>query len=428
MKYFSTKGKVGSVSFEKAIKKGLPADNGLFFPESIPKMGADFLQTFYDMPLAEIAFQVVSPFVGGEIEEKVLRHIVGETLTFPLPVVHVHNKVYSLELYHGPTCAFKDVGARFLARCLGHFSKETVQAVKVLVATSGDTGSAVANGFLNVPNVEVVILYPKGKVSHLQEQQLTTLGNNITALEVAGTFDDCQKLVKEAFLDEELNREMQLTSANSINIARLLPQSFYYWWALTQVEKGKEVVFSVPSGNYGNLTAGLLAKAMGAPISKFVAVSNANDIVPVYLDTKQFYPKPSVQTISNAMDVGNPSNFSRMEAIYGQEWEGMVKDVVGFSISDEETKETLAEVFEKYQYQLDPHGAVGYLGLQKALGEQQLGIFLETAHPAKFKEVVEAITGKVAIPERLAQFLEKEKKAIPMEVDYNSFKSFLKTK
>ncbi|MEM9390457.1 MAG: threonine synthase, partial [Bacteroidota bacterium] len=331
MKYYSTKRGVSSTSFREAVIKGLPDDNGLFMPAHIPKLDPGFLDNLHNETLSNIGFTVALPFVGSDVSEEKLYDIMGEILNFPLPVVHVHDNLFSLELFHGPTCAFKDVGARFLARCLSHFSDEKVT---VLVATSGDTGSAVANGFLGVPNVDVVILYPKGKVSHLQEQQLTTLGQNITALEVEGTFDDCQRMVKAAFLDKELNRKMKLTSANSINIARLIPQSFYYFWAKAQLHDHEKVTFSVPSGNYGNLTAGLLAKAMGLPISGFVAASNINDVVPAYLKHGLFDPKPSKQTISNAMDVGDPSNFGRMTEIYGQSWDQITNEISGYSFND----------------------------------------------------------------------------------------------
>ena len=423
MNYYSTKGNVATASFSEAVIKGLPEDNGLYMPEHIPQLSKDFFANLHNKTLSEIGFEVARPFVGDCLTAATLKAIVEETLNFPIPLVEVEENIFSLELYHGPTCAFKDVGARFLARCLSNFTKEKIT---VLVATSGDTGSAVANGFLAVPNVDVVILYPKGKVSNLQELQLTTLGQNITALEVDGSFDDCQRLVKAAFLDKALNAKMKLTSANSINIARLVPQSFYYFWAMAQLPEKKDVVFSVPSGNYGNLTAGLLAKAMGLPIKGFVAASNANDIVPKYLHTGLYESKPSLQTISNAMDVGDPSNFGRMIALYQESLALITKDVVGFSFTDEETKTVMKKVFEEKQYVLDPHGAIGYLGIKNYLeNNKATGVFLETAHPAKFLDTVNEVIGEVEIPERLKAYLSKEKKSIEMGSSYEEFEEFL---
>lgn len=423
MKYYSTKRSVEPVSFKEAVIKGLPEDNGLFMPEQIPQLSEEFFASLGSKSIHEIGLEVAYPFVGDDISKNDLERIVTETLNFDIPVVEVEDNVYSLELFHGPTCAFKDVGARFLARCLSHFSDEKVT---VLVATSGDTGSAVANGFLGVQNVDVVILYPKGKVSHLQEQQLTTLGQNITALEVDGTFDDCQALVKTAFLDKELNKSIKLTSANSINIARLIPQSFYYFWAVKQLPTDNKIVFSVPSGNYGNLTAGLLAKAMGLNIKGFVASSNANDIVPQYLNENKFAPRPSQQTISNAMDVGNPSNFGRMTELYNQSWDNITKDITGYSFLDGETKTAMKKVFDDKGYVLDPHGAVGYLGLKKYLKQNDyLGVFLETAHPAKFLDTVNEVIGEIEIPERLAAYLDKTKVSIPIANNYEALKEVL---
>jgi threonine synthase len=425
MKYYSTRQSVSPVSFKDAVIKGLPEDNGLFMPETIPTLPKTFFNKLSETSLTDIGFTVASPFVGDDIPQDVLRTIIEETLNFSIPVVPVHDNIFSLELFHGPTCAFKDVGARFLARCLSYFSAHSQEKVTVLVATSGDTGSAVANGFLKVPNVDVVILYPKGKVSHLQEQQLTTLGQNITALEVDGTFDDCQLMVKSAFLDKELNKVMKLTSANSINIARLIPQSFYYFWAMAQLKGHKEVVFSVPSGNYGNLTAGLLAKSMGLPIKRFIAASNINDIVPHYLSSKTFVAKPSKQTVSNAMDVGNPSNFGRMTELYDQSWEGITADITGCSFSDAQTKAMMKEVFNHHDYLLDPHGAIGYLGLQKHLKNQETGVFIETAHPAKFLDTVNEVIGDVEIPERLKAYLNKKKVSILVDKNYQDLKDYL---
>lgn len=424
MQYFSTKNKNKAYSFKEAVIKGLPEDNGLFMPESIPQLDKSFFASLPEKSLPEIGIEVAKPFVKDDIPEGQLEEIISGTLAFPIPVQQVTDSIYSLELFHGPTCAFKDVGARFLARCLSYFSAKQQEKVTVLVATSGDTGSAVANGFLGVPNVDVVILYPKGKVSHLQEQQLTTLRQNITALEIDGTFDDCQKMVKAAFLDKALNGKMKLTSANSINMARLLPQSFYYFWAMAQLNTDKPVTFAVPSGNYGNITAGLLAQQMGLPIQHFIAASNINKIVPDYLASGLFEALPSKHTISNAMDVGNPSNFDRMLAIYGQSWEQMKSNITGFSATDTETKETMKSVFDAHGYVLDPHGAIGFRALQQHLGKG-VGVFLETAHPAKFLDVVEPVVGKTAIPERLASYLEKEKKSIEMPAQFEALAEYL---
>ncbi|WP_321298883.1 threonine synthase [Marinifilum fragile] len=428
MKYFSTNNKELRYSFKEAVVKGLAPDKGLFFPVNIPKLSDQFFNELPNKSPAEIGFEVAKHFVREDINEKELKNICEEVFNFPIPLVKVEEGVYGLELFHGPTCAFKDVGARFMSRCLSAFVKESKRELTILVATSGDTGSAVANGFLGVEGVKVIILYPKGKVSHIQEQQLTTMGQNITALEVEGTFDDCQALVKDAFADVELNDKYKLTSANSINIARLLPQSFYYFYAWAQLqEKNKEVIVSVPSGNYGNLTGGLLAKQMGLPIHKFVAAANRNKIVPDYLDSGKYQPKTSVQTISNAMDVGAPSNFSRMMEIYKENYSDVIKDINGAWYSDDETKAVMKEVYERESYILDPHGAVGYLGLNKYLKrEKQVGIFLETAHPAKFKDIVEKVIEKeVEIPNYLQECLKKEKKCVVIGKEYQAFKNYL---
>lgn len=428
MKYFSTNNKELRYSFKEAVVKGLAPDKGLFFPVNIPKLSDQFFNELPNKSPAEIGFEVAKHFVREDINEKELKNICEEVFNFPIPLVKVEEGVYGLELFHGPTCAFKDVGARFMSRCLSAFAKESKRELTILVATSGDTGSAVANGFLGVEGVNVIILYPKGKVSHIQEQQLTTMGQNITALEVEGTFDDCQALVKEAFADDELNDKYKLTSANSINIARLLPQSFYYFYAWAQLqEKNKEVIVSVPSGNYGNLTGGLLAKQMGLPIHKFVAAANRNKIVPDYLDSGKYQPKTSVQTISNAMDVGAPSNFSRMMEIYKENYSDVIKDINGAWYSDDETKAVMKEVYTRESYILDPHGAVGYLGLNKHLSrEKQVGIFLETAHPAKFKDIVEKVIEKeVEIPNYLQECLKKEKNSVVIGKEYQAFKNYL---
>ncbi len=430
MKYYSTKGKVSNVSFQEAITRGLPADNGLYMPETIPLLAPSFFEKLPQMSLAEIGLEVAKVFIGDEIPHDRLSRIVEETVAFDIPLKKIEEGIFSLELFHGPTLAFKDVGARFLARCLGHFSGESKQQATVLVATSGDTGSAVAHGFLGVDNINVVILYPKGKVSELQEKQFTTLGHNITALEIEGTFDDCQALVKQAFLEEQLRSDLNLTSANSINMARLIPQSFYYFWAYAQYQKeglDHPLCLAVPSGNYGNLTAGLIAKRMGLPIDHFLAVSNLNDTVPLYLKNGVFAPKPSVPTISNAMDVGNPSNFARMADLYANELKDMQQHVTGYSFDDKETAKALNEVFQQQGYLMDPHGAVAYLGLKDYLSDRSLsGIFLETAHPAKFLGVVEDIIKKdIAIPENLKACLSKEKKSLPLENTFSALKSFL---
>ncbi|UXP33980.1 threonine synthase [Reichenbachiella agarivorans] len=418
MKYYSTNKQVPEVSYEEAIFRGLPDDNGLYMPTTIPTLPASFFEEIEDMKLHDIAYEVASRFIGDEIPERDLRKLVSDTLNFDLPIVEVEQNVYSLELYHGPTCAFKDVGARFLARCLSYFSAQSDKKSTILVATSGDTGAAVGSGFLGVKNINVIILYPKGKISKIQEQQLTTLGDNIQALEVRGAFDDCQKMVKDAFLNLELKAKYNLTSANSINMARLIPQSFYYFWAYAMLKDLGDLVVSVPSGNFGNLTAGLLAQKMGLPIKQFIASTNANDVVPTYLKTGVFTPKPSTATISNAMDVGNPSNFYRMKEVFGSSWEDMKVGVIGYAYDDAQTAETVRQVYQATEYLLDPHGAVGYLGLKEYMKEhpKSVGVFLETAHPAKFGDVVEPIIKQpIEMPERLAEYAKRTK--VATEVD-----------
>lgn len=428
MKFYSTNGSVAPVSFEEAIFKGLPDDNGLFMPESIPELPSSFFDEIDTMSLPEIGFEVIKQFVDGEISDEDLKAIIEDTLSFDIPVKKIKKGVYSLELFHGPTLAFKDVGARFLARTLSHFTQKEEKKLTVLVATSGDTGSAVANGFYNVPNIDVIILYPSGKVSGFQEQQMTTLGGNISALELNGTFDDCQKLVKEAFLDEELKKALNLTSANSINMARLLPQSVYYFYAWAQLakEERNKVVFSIPSGNYGNLSAGLIAQRMGLPIKHFLACSNANDTVPLYLWNGKFEPKPSVATISNAMDVGNPSNFVRMLDMFNGKHHEMVNSITGYAYTDDSTRETIRQVYGLTGYILDPHGAVGYLGVSDYLNaHDDTCIILETAHPVKFRDTVEEqIKRDVPMPEHV-ELTNLEKKSIPFGIEFSEFKSFL---
>lgn len=432
MAYFSTKNKDYKVSLSEAVIKGQAPQQGLFLPEALPVLPPSFYENLIGASLPDISLKVAWSIFRDDMELIDLKAIIDDALAIDIPLVQVDDNNYALELFHGPTCAFKDVGARFMARLLGHFLKGSDKQVTVLVATSGDTGSAVANGFLNVPGIDVVILYPSGKVSHIQEQQLTTLGNNITALEVDGVFDDCQALVKQAFTDTELTDNMQLTSANSINIARLIPQSFYYHYAWSQLQLLKpnsKPIFSVPSGNFGNLSAGLIAKRMGLPIEHFIAATNANSVVPEYLESGQFTPRPSVATISNAMDVGNPSNFARMMDLYHNDVNALRSDVTGYSYTDAQTRETMKDVYDKSAYILDPHGAVAYralLAYQKHTGTHEPGIFLGTAHPAKFKDVVDETLGiDVELPESLQSTLHKKKEAIALPNNYKAFKQWL---
>ena len=432
MKYYSTNKKVSGVSLQDAVVKGLAEDKGLFMPDSIKALPQSFFDTIETLSFQEIAYTVADAFFGEDVEAEALKKIVYETLNFDVPIVHVNDNIYSLELYHGPTLAFKDVGGRFMSRLLGYFiQKKSDTKVNVLVATSGDTGSAVANGFLGVDGIHVYVLYPKGLVSPIQECQFTTLGQNITALEVNGTFDDCQALVKSAFMDQELNAKLKLTSANSINVARFLPQSFYYFYAYAQLKKmGKadNVVMCVPSGNFGNITAGLFGKRMGLPIKRFIAANNRNDIFLKYLQTGVYTPRPSVSTIANAMDVGDPSNFARVLDLYGGSHEAISAEISGVSYNDEQIAETLKVCKIETGYLLDPHGAVGYKALQDGLGADEIGVFLETAHPAKFLETVESIIGeKVEIPQKLQEFMKGEKKSLSMAKDFQSFKSYLMT-
>ncbi|MBP3613527.1 MAG: threonine synthase [Bacteroidaceae bacterium] len=430
MKYYSTNGIVSNVSLNEAVIKGLAADKGLFMPEKIKQLPQEFFEQIDTMNLQEIAFRVAEAFFGEDIPADDLRKIVNETLNFDIPIVQVKENIYSLELFHGPTLAFKDVGARFMARMLGYFVKGgNGKSVNVLVATSGDTGSAVANGFLNVDGVQVYVLYPKGKVSEIQEKQFTTLGNNITALEIDGCFDDCQTLVKSAFMDEELRCKMFLTSANSINLARFLPQSFYYFWGyalLKRMGREREFVVSVPSGNFGNLTAGLFAKQMGLPIKHFIAANNRNDIFYNYLQTGEYNPRPSIATIANAMDVGNPSNFARIISLYNNDYNAICKDISGATFDDRQIAEGVKRVYSETDYLLDPHGACGYLALENSLGEGQTGVFLETAHPAKFKETIEDILQQeIQIPKKLQEFMRGEKQSVALGGSFKEFKEYL---
>jgi threonine synthase len=428
MKYYSLNHNSKPCTFTDAVKKGLAPDRGLYFPEKIPILPKKFFNEIQDYSIPEMAFKVIKPFIGKQINNNKLLEIVKETLDFKFPVVEITNNIAALELFQGPTLAFKDVGARFMARTLGYLKKDSKEKITVMVATSGDTGGAVANGFLGVEGVKVVILYPKGKVSEIQEKQLTTLGQNITALEVDGVFDDCQEMVKNAFLDASLS-SVQLTSANSINIGRWLPQMFYYFIAYRALKnKNKKLVFSVPSGNFGNICAGIMSQQMGLPISHFVASTNVNDTVPRYLKTANYEPLPTKQTVSNAMDVGNPSNFVRIQKIFNNDIFRMKKNFSGYSYTDDQTKKALKKIFSIKKYIADPHGAVGYLGLQEYISTQKddlYGVFLETAHPVKFKDTVEkTLNLKVPIPNRLKETLSKKKVSIPIR-DYNELRSYL---
>lgn len=430
MLLYSTKRISPDVDLKEAVLKGLPPDNGLYMPHEMFQLPASFFEHLDNMSFNDMAKEITQHIVGDYIPEKDIADIIDAAYDFDAPLADAGNDIKVLELFHGPTLAFKDFGARFMGRLMGYFLKGSQDEVNILVATSGDTGSAVAHGFLNVPGIKVTILYPKGKVSDIQEKQFTTLGANITALEVDGTFDDCQRLVKTAFLDKELNEKMVLSSANSINIARLIPQSFYYFWAYKQLEdKSLPLYFSIPSGNFGNLTAGLFAFAMGLPVKHFIAATNANDIVPQYLATGTFTPRPSVATISNAMDVGHPSNFARIMDIYNDDLEMIRQDISGYSISDADTATCIKKVYEENGYLMCPHTAVGYLAMERFLETAKKpsnAIVLGTAHPVKFGEVVEPLIGKsVEIPERLQRMLGTEKLSIPMGSDFESFKSWL---
>lgn len=427
MQYFSLNKNAPRVSFEQAVVQGLAPDRGLYFPESITPLPHSFFQNIENLTQEEIAFEAIKQFVGDEIPEAELKRIIAETLCFDFPCVPVENDVFSLELFHGPTMAFKDVGARFMSRCLGYFNRNDDKKVTVLVATSGDTGGAVASGFLGVKGVEVIILYPSGKVSEIQERQLTTLGKNIKALEVDGVFDDCQDMVKQAFLDHTLNHK-NLTSANSINIARWLPQMFYIFFAYKQLKKyDKPIILSCPSGNFGNICAGIMAKKLGLPIAQFVASTNANDTVPRFLEAGNYEPKPSIATISNAMDVGNPSNFIRIQELYRYDLNEFEKDFSSYSFTDAETEIALKDIYNRTQYIAEPHGAVGYLGLKKEMQNQpeSIGVFLETAHPIKFLDVVEPLLDlKLPIPTQIESVLGKEKISTKIKT-YEELKAFL---
>ncbi len=430
MKYYSTHNTTLLTSLKEAVLQGLAPDNGLYMPERIPLLPPAFFEGIHEMDFREIALAVASVYTDEDIPPAELKKIIAHTLQFDAPLVGIEDNVSALELFHGPTMAFKDFGARFMSQLLRFFSTQADRETVILVATSGDTGSAVANGFLGVSGIRVIVLYPSGKVSDIQEKQFTTLGKNITALEVKGTFDDCQRLVKTAFLDADLRDRYFLTSANSINIARLIPQSFYYFYAYAQRKhRDKPVVFSVPSGNFGNLTAGLFARRMGLPVARFIASTNVNDVVPEYLASGVLTPRPSIHTLSNAMDVGNPSNFARMMSLYLNDVEAVRRDITGYAFTDAETKATIRTVAGATGYILDPHGAVGYLGLKKYLGESGVdvnGIFLETAHPAKFGQVVEDALGReIPLPKTLADFDKGVKQSVPVSKEYADFKDCL---
>ncbi len=431
MRYYSTNRSVPPVTLKEAVLKGLAADNGLFMPERINRFEPQFFSEISHRSFSEIAYEVALKFFEEDVEPEQLKQIVNETLSFDCPVVEVKKSIWSLELFHGPTLAFKDVGARFMARMLSYFLGDNKEMVNVLVATSGDTGSAVANGFLGVPGIRVFVLYPKAKVSKIQEMQFVTLGKNITAVEVEGTFDDCQRLVKQAFLDPGLNRKHVFTSANSINVARFLPQAFYYFNAWARLAEsglsGEKIVFAVPSGNFGNLTAGLFAREMGLPVEKFIAVNNENDVVYQYLQSGNYTPRLSVETLANAMDVGSPSNFARILELYGHSWEKISSVITGSRYSDDQIRETIRSLFRETGYLCDPHGSCGYAALRDYLQPGQTGIFLETAHPAKFLNTMEEIVGKgnITVPEKLEAFMKGKKHSVPIGSRYEEFREWL---
>ncbi|PNW28767.1 threonine synthase [Formosa algae] len=428
MNFFSLNKEAPDTTFKDAVIRGLAPDRGLYFPEKITPLSEDFFKNIDNLSHAEIAFEAIKQFVSPEIPEDELKTIVEETLSFDFPIVELNKNISFLELFHGPTMAFKDVGARFMARCLGYFSKDAKQDVTVLVATSGDTGGAVANGFLGVEGVKVVILYPSGKVSDIQEKQLTTLKKNITALEVNGTFDDCQDMVKQAFLDAELTDHMKLTSANSINVARWLPQLFYFMFAYKQLHnKYDNLVFSIPSGNFGNVCAGMMAQQLGLPITHYIASNNENNVVTRYLESEHYDVKPSIQTISNAMDVGNPSNFVRIQEIYKNDFSLLKENLSSYSFTDEETKVAMKEIYNDYSYVADPHGAVGYLGAKNYVKSHPEAhcVCLETAHPTKFLDVVgEVIKENIELPAQILAVMDKKKKSIKIST-YNDLKTYL---
>ncbi|MBL0099153.1 MAG: threonine synthase [Saprospiraceae bacterium] len=426
MQLYSTNNKNLKVSLKDAVMQSLAPDKGLYMPEVIPVLPSGFIADLDAFTFQEIAYEVSHALIGDYISSVDLRRIIDEAINFDAPVTMLNDQIGALELWHGPSLAFKDFGARFMAALMSYFIQGENKKLTILVATSGDTGGAVASGFYKIPGIEVIILYPSGKVSDLQEKQLTTLGENITALEIKGTFDDCQSMVKEAFLDAGLNQKYHLSSANSINISRLIPQSFYYFEAWKQVRKfGKDVVFSVPSGNFGNLTAGLMARKMGLPVKRFIAATNINKIVPDYLQSGVYKPKPSVSTISNAMDVGNPSNFTRILDLYNQDHAAITKDIEGFYLDDNGTRDAMKDAYKRYGYICDPHGAIGYQSLCH-IGQNELGLFLETAHPAKFLDTVQETLGMhITVPEALASLANKSKKVVMMRSDYKDFQDYM---
>lgn len=431
MEYYSTNGRALPAGLEKAVVKGLAEDRGLYMPRKIERLPEEFFSSIDELSFVDIACRVADAFFGEDVPADALHRIVEETLSFDCPTVRVTDRIHALELFHGPTLAFKDVGARFMARLLRHFTDGSGDGriLNVLVATSGDTGSAVANGFLGVEGIHVYVLYPKGKVSPIQECQFTTLGRNVTALEIDGVFDDCQRLVKTAFMDNDLNAALRLTSANSINVARFLPQAFYYFRGYASMKKAglaDNLVVCVPSGNFGNICAALFARRMGLPVKRFIAANNANDVFLQYLRTGVYSPKPSVRTIANAMDVGDPSNFARILDLYGGSVDAIRADVSGASFTDEQIASTIREVFGATGYLCDPHGACGFRALQEGLRDGETGLFCETAHPAKFKDTVEDIIGTpVEIPARLQAFMKGEKRSVPLSSDFGTFREFL---
>jgi len=431
MRFYSTADRSRFVPLREAILGGMPDDGGLYMPETISEMPSSFIKSLGTLDKQTISVEVIRHLTGNDIPVSTLLDIVTDAINFPTPLADIEPKIKTLELFHGPTLAFKDVGARFMARLMGYLVKDSDRELTILVATSGDTGSAVANGFFEVPGIKVIVLYPAGKISLIQEKQIATSGKNITVLKVAGSFDDCQRLVKTALIDRDIRQSGMITSANSINISRLIPQCVYYFHAIGQIDMymSKNIAISVPSGNFGNLTAGLLAKRMGLQVEPFIASTNINNIVPNYLKTGRFEPKPSVRTISNAMDVGNPSNFARILDLYDSSWKRITKDIYGQYFSDDETRQAIASIAETNGYILDPHGAVAYLGLKKYLNTHpgtDIGIFLETAHPAKFNDIVEPVIGRpVEIPERLNKCLNRKILSLPISNQYSDFKEFL---
>lgn len=434
MKYYSTNHLAPLATLRDAVIKGLAPDKGLYMPQSLPVMPPSFFEHIQDLSLPEIAGKVATALFGEDIPEEELLHIAADALNFEIPIVHVNGNIYSLELFHGPTLAFKDVGARFMARMLAHFVRTSAKdnTINVLAATSGDTGSAVANGFLGVEGIHVYVLYPYGKVSPIQEMQFTTLGQNITAIAIDGTFDDCQALVKKAFTDDTLNKRMKLTSANSINLARLLPQTFYYFHAYAQMKRNgldKKLRISVPSGNFGNLAAGLIAMKMGLPVHNFIAANNRNDVFCRYLSTGEYHPSATVPTIANAMDVGAPSNFARILDLFNGSHDAIQAIVAGEAFDDSQIRSTINDIFHSYNYLLDPHGACAYAALHKQLRPDENGLFLETAHPAKFSETIASVIGsRPQLPQRLQAFMDRKKQSIFMDNDFESFKCFLLNK